>query len=283
LSDPKPARRPLRAIPRLDTSIAATRLSQTPWLVLAAAIAFLAIERGVHGSDEVDWVAKGAQSLTRSARFPWYDRNLDEVKPIRPLRSRDLEGNRNSTWEDAAQPASQTNLRRVAGTLNPILSVLAWLLLGLFAALLAFALGWAFLRREASQAQPTNRRKFAVEDVALQIEQLPFVVDASQLDFLAEARRCFDAGDYPRAAIYLFSYQLVYLDQHRLIHLERGRTNRQYLRQLSRTPRLQSLFEPTMILFEEVYFGGRPVARSQLEAAWQRLDAFHQQLESHSA
>jgi hypothetical protein len=231
---------------------------------------------GAYGNDKIDWVAEGAESLARTARFPWYDRNRDEVRPIHPLPSRDLSGNRHSTWEDAAQTSSQTwNFSRAVQITNSILSALAWFTLALFAGLLAFALGWAFLKREASQAQPTSRRRFAVEDVAFQIEQLPFALDAKQLDFLAEARRCFEAGDYQRAAVYLFSYQLVYLDQHQLIRLERGRTNRQYLSQLRHNPQLQTLFEPTMVLFEEVFFGGswKPHGNASMPfiSSWSRI------------
>ena len=55
---------------------------------------------------------------------------------------------------------------------------------------------------------------------------------AGRLDLLAEARRHYQAGNYGAAIVYLFSFQLVQLDQRQIIRLAKGKTNRQYLREV---------------------------------------------------
>ena len=71
------------------------------------------------------------------------------------------------------------------------------------------------------EAEAAERRR--------RIESLPFPVQAAQYDLLAEARRHYQQGHYGEAVKYLFSYQLVELDKHKIIRLTRGKTNRQYL------------------------------------------------------
>ena len=43
---------------------------------------------------------------------------------------------------------------------------------------------------------------------------------------LEEARRSYEQGDYNTAIVYLYSYQLVKLDQNQWIRLAKGKTNR---------------------------------------------------------
>jgi hypothetical protein len=97
---------------------------------------------------------------------------------------------------------------------------------------------------------------------------------------LAEVRRLYEAGNYDQAVIYFFSFQLVQLDHHQFIRLEKGKTNRQYLRELHAHRSLRGLVEQVMLLFEDVFFGGRQLSRNQFDVCWQRLDEFHIQLES---
>ena len=52
------------------------------------------------------------------------------------------------------------------------------------------------------------------------------------MDLLAEARRHYQAGNYGAAIVYLFSFQLVQLDRRQIIQLAKGKTNRQYLREV---------------------------------------------------
>ena len=117
-------------------------------------------------------------------------------------------------------------------------------------------------------------------------------------NLLDEARRHWQEGDFAQAIIYLFSFQLVHLDKQQIIRLNKGKTNRQYLREighgaaawatLAAAPqveppapvfpqlrgRLQGLVEQTMFVFEDVFFGNRALERARFEACWSRVDEF---------
>jgi hypothetical protein len=100
-----------------------------------------------------------------------------------------------------------------------------------------------------------------------------------QSDLLGQARRYYEAGNYAEAIIYLFSYQLVELDRHGFVHLERGKTNRQYVREAQRAPEAKSgglhkILDQTMVAFEDVFFGARDLDRRRFEQCWSRLDEF---------
>jgi len=110
------------------------------------------------------------------------------------------------------------------------------------------------------------------------VEALPFAVRKPTGDFLAEARRLYEAGDYSEAIIYLFSYQLVELDRQHLIRLAKGKTNRQYLRELRARLTLRSILETTVVRFEDAFFGRKTLTRERFEQSWQRLDEFHAEL-----
>jgi len=124
----------------------------------------------------------------------------------------------------------------------------------------------------ALDASPTGRMRSEVDS----IEQLPFPVPVAQSDLLGEARRCYDSGRYRDAMIYLYSYQLVQLDQHQKIHLSKGKTNRQYLHELKPHGRLRELVSQSVRLFEDAFFGHYELPRDRFESAWSRLDEFQQ-------
>jgi hypothetical protein len=111
------------------------------------------------------------------------------------------------------------------------------------------------------------------------IESLPFVMARPRGDLLDEAQAAYEAGDYRRAVIYLFSYVLIHLDKHQQIRLARGKTNRQYLRELRPVPEIRGFVEQTMHAFEDVFFGDHALSRQEFEAVWRQLDHFHQRVE----
>jgi hypothetical protein len=107
------------------------------------------------------------------------------------------------------------------------------------------------------------------------VEALPLGARRKRTGLLEEARRHYEAGNYQEAIIYLFSYQLVQLDKHHLIRLAKGKTNRQYVRELGRRGTLRRMIEQTMVAFEDVFFGQRTLPRGRFETCWSRLDRFH--------
>jgi hypothetical protein len=114
----------------------------------------------------------------------------------------------------------------------------------------------------------------ATQEDADRIEALPFPVRGGRLDLLDQARQHYQQGDYRQAIIYLFSFQLVRLDRQQIIRLSKGKTNRQYLREVGPRRALRRLVEQTMVAFEDVFFGNHSLDRTRFEFCWSRLDEF---------
>jgi Domain of unknown function (DUF4129) len=144
--------------------------------------------------------------------------------------------------------------------------------------LIAFLIAKAFLKDEASESV-VHRKLIDTKADIDRVEALPFQVRKGTGDFLGEARRLYEAGQYSEAIIYLFSYQLVALDRQHLIRLAKGKTNRQYSRELRARPALRSMLEQTIVAFEDAFFGRKALSRERFEASWRQLDAFHHELE----
>ncbi|HEV3021609.1 MAG TPA: DUF4129 domain-containing protein [Pirellulales bacterium] len=206
-----------------------------------------------------DGVEEARQALGSSWRFPWYDGSQDDLRRV------NVRTPWNWTWKPkSGSPFNLSWLQIV------ILVVAALLLAGL-----AYLLIKAYLDREdLAGDEQAGLRKFDAADDAARIEALPFRLRRGALDLLEEARRHYAAGNYSEAVIYLFSHELVELDRGRMIRLAKGKTNRQYLRELAVRPTLKQLLEQTMVAFEDVFFGNYALQRQRFEACWRRLDEF---------
>ncbi|MCA9180349.1 MAG: hypothetical protein KDA51_02830, partial [Planctomycetales bacterium] len=97
------------------------------------------------------------------------------------------------------------------------------------------------------------------------------------------AMRAMQAEDFDDAIAFLYGYLLLALDQSRLIHLQKGKTNRMYLLELGSLVPLRQNVEVAMLIFEASYFGKHRVTREQFLAVWQQLESFHQMLQAASA
>jgi hypothetical protein len=149
--------------------------------------------------------------------------------------------------------------------------MLVWTLMAMVLGVLVFLLLRAFLAREPAESPSSD---VPDDGDAARIESLPFPVAAGRLDLLAEARRHYQAGNYGAAIVYLFSFQLVELDKQQIIRLAKGKTNRQYLREVGPRAALRRLVEQTMVTFEDVFFGNRMLFRGRFESCWARLEEF---------
>ena len=110
------------------------------------------------------------------------------------------------------------------------------------------------------------------------IENLPFQVKRPNANLLAEAQACYDRGEYNDAIIYLYSHQLIELDKRQAIHLTKGKTNRQYVRELRERPKLSNILESSVLLFEEAFFGRHSITRHQIDRCWNQLPDFQREL-----
>lgn len=233
--------------------------------------------------EEGDAVEAGRRALTESGSYPWYDAAADAVQRIDVRPPPEAATHRNSTWQGSPRPAEPLDLSAWQAFWQIVWEVLTWLFWAAIVALLVFLLfvllRMAVLREGAgadAESAPDDEDHRSPADL---VEKLPFHVRRPQADLLAEARRLYEEGRYAEAVVYLFSYQLVQLDQHQLIRLTRGKTNRQYLREIWSRTDVRRLLERTMVAFEDVFFGQHPLDRARFEACWSELDRFQHLIE----
>lgn len=214
-------------------------------------------------SDE-DAIEFGRNGLTKSANFPWYDSENDEAKPVdlgnteEPLQPYE--------WEIAKKKPNRRPFNFPA--IWPFLQAFAWVFL-----VTAFVL-LGLLAFRSFFGLRTNHEELDEEfDEVERIAQLPYPIRQPSKDLLEEAQYLYENGRYSEAIVYLFSYQLIQLDKAHLIHLTKGKTNRQYLAEIRRLPALPKIVAHTMLAFEDVFFGQHDISKERFESCWgQRAD-----------
>lgn len=235
---------------------------------------FLLLAPCAVAQDEGDAAVEDArESLGGRGAFPWYDRQADAPRPLRLKTVEDDSENRTSNW----QPAPATTVRPPNFSwLGRILSILGISALVALLVLAVIFITRAFLSGEVMETAGSKVVETS-QDVD-RVEHLPFQLRKPTGDFLSEARRLYEAGDYSQAILYLYSHFLVQLDRQHVIRLAKGKTNRQYLRETRSRPVLHQILEVTMISFEDVFFGHHKISREQFEASWNRLSEFEAEL-----
>lgn len=254
--------------------------SLPPCLVLALLIA---LAGALRGEDPDAAVEAGRKALRDSASYPWYDSETDDLRDMEAkTREGDDSETRKKGWEFDLPQSQTTNATPnwQFPTLGAVFQYTAMAVLAILIIVLVVLLIRYFLKEEdlggaGGEVRLEDRAGAEID----RVEQLPFVVRRPGGDFLSEARALYEQGRYGEAIVYLYSYELVQLDRHQHIHLAKGKTNRQYLRELRNDPTLRGLLHRTMIAFEDVFFGRHQLERERFEECWQQLDEFHAALE----
>lgn len=216
-----------------------------------------------------DAVEQGRQSLRGQVEYPWYDAENDRLRRIDvPQRSE----------EEVEVPEDLPNEPTASASgdsaLGGFFQVIFWIFIVLLFAAIIGALIWAFLRADRHQTDSEATQVVQSSHEVDRIENLPFKIRSPQADLLAEAERHYAEGNYREAVIYLYSYKLVELDKHHRIRLAKGKTNRQYLREVRSDQRLAGLLESTMVAFEDVFFGHHDLSRRRFEECWNSVGQF---------
>ena len=228
--------------------------------------------------EQAQQVAK--DNLAGRTRFPFYDRAQDDVRRLNVEPSHDADSaNRKTKWagKKAAARTGAGAAPTASEFMGTLLQVLGLTALIIFIGLLAWLIGKAFLKNETTESVVSKVVETS-RDVD-RVEALPFQLRRPSSDFLAEAQRLYEAGQFSEAVIYLYSHLLVQLDRHHVVRLAKGKTNRQYLRETRTRPLLKEILERTMVAFEDVFFGHHELSREQFEQCWHRVNAFHSELE----
>ncbi|MEX0585467.1 MAG: DUF4129 domain-containing protein [Pirellulales bacterium] len=200
-----------------------------------------------------DPVEAGREGLNRQSTgrsFPWYDKEADAPRRVE-------------------MRASQSFLPPGLGAMIMLLS---WGLAIALVVLIVYLLvkNVVFDQQPASEEAPHVGGASEID----RIDDLPFPIRRPVGDLLAEARRQYELGNYGEAMVYLYSHLLVTLDRAQLIRLTKGKTNRQYLREIARLRSLSVILSGAMVAFEDFFFGRHPVDRERFEQSWRRLDEF---------
>lgn len=209
-----------------------------------------------------------------SIRGNWYDQEQQTFVPPsfeeiedHPVRKNGRLAGPNWNWQ-----RPNWNLGWLANWLTySVITVICLILLACLVLLLMH-----FVR--SSSTVERRRTGKSIEIDLTRVEDLPFNVEQMASDPLSQAKLLADSGRYELAIIYLYGYFLLALDQARKIHLQKGKTNRMYLRELASNLDLQAIVEQTMLKFEEVYFGKRSITKTDFDQSWARLDEFHRLL-----
>jgi hypothetical protein len=214
-------------------------------------------------TDNEEAVERGGDVLGRGIvgrTHPFYDARTDDVRLIPP-----------------PQPTTPPNF-----SFNP--RIIAWIVIGVVAIVLLLIVIFLVrrLRSSAAAAGDAVDGRLRLSDVD-RIEALPFRVPGVQGDLLAQATELYRQGRFAEAIVLLFSYLLVEMDKRQVIRLAKGKTNRQYLREIGPRRRLRDLVERTMTAFEAVFFGHHPLDRQGFEACWSQVAEFQRLVDNQQA
>lgn len=227
-------------------------------MVSASACALLAVSAAVAAGSDDDPGPAVRSALARGA-YPWYDAPADACKPVKPpaepppAPSQARVGWRSFTWRDLGQ-------------------LLVFLVLAAALTALCVFLARAWQRHLLSLDLPSGPRKGPAREAA-RTASLPAGLRADTADPFAEAIRLRDRGEHARAIVLLFIHQLLTLERLHLSRLLPGRTGRQIVRAVA-DDAVRRRIEPTLRLFEAIYYGHRDPAPDAVAAAWDEAEAF---------
>ena len=93
---------------------------------------------------------------------------------------------------------------------------------------------------------------------------LPFALAGSTGDPEAAFRAACAAGEWTRAVIWLYAWQLLRLEGAGVVRLLPGKTNRVYVREAAAVPAAGEALAETVAIFERAHFGHQPAKRSEI-------------------
>lgn len=217
----------------------------------------------------------------------WYDADTGEIVPVHVTPVTDDSMNRNSRWlpqaKRVAKPAAPTNTggggttgtgTGLFGTSLSIGNLFGWLLLIAIVAGAIALLLFAISKTEVDLTATKGRKsadllKASDEQILERMKHLPAELRRTDVNLRSEAERLMNEGQFDQAIILLFGHQLLLLDRVGMLRLNRGKTNRRYVRETRRAdPATAKRLKATVVAFERSYFGSHPITAMQFERLW---------------
>ncbi len=253
---------------------------------------FLAFCIGLMGS--FGWSdALCAQSNSRlsPSDTPWLDSKAGEVLPVNFGDRQSARSTSRADVPDAvdppalvtgpaapARPWMNWNWPRIWTVLKVVSCVFLILIIGL-----GVYLGYRYYHRYRERnADDGFDERLSTRTIEQSMQQLSFDVDLSNGNFCDAAEKAYRSGDLKSAIIFWFSYVLVSLDQKGHIRLRKGKTNREYLREIRGERRLAKFYQRVMVPFEETFFGDYQLEQDEFENCWKQLGQFQKDIIEHS-
>ena len=239
---------------------------------------------------------EGAKSALRKTRQPWYDVEKDAVRIVDDLEK--TEAGERKDWKKPKRPEWSVDWSNWGwnwgnGTggggfwdfgVMSLVQAIGIILLFLVVGVLIFFLIRTFADFDNTQVdQQSAESDREVRTDKQRIENLPIQPTRKTGDFLQLAKSAYDAGNYADAIVYLFSYRLIQLDRAGHIRLTKGKTNRQYLYEITSGRELRGILGNTIVCFEDVFFGKHPLTKERFETTWHSNDQFAQIIEKSMA
>lgn len=213
----------------------------------------------------------------------WYDAEKGVI-PVEVDPKVDDSLNRESRWlpkpKKVAKPKPQTTTPNAGnGMLNSGLTfanIVGWLLLILTVASILALIVYLMSKAEIDLAGNPSSRSSGANDGApdeqmiQRMKHLPAELRRTDVNLRSEAERLMNEGLYDQAIILLFGHQLLTLDRAGLLRLNRGKTNRKYLRETRFVdPSIADRLSQTVSAFERSYFGRHSIGQAEFAELWE--------------
>lgn len=226
---------------------------------------------------EYDPVESGRAALRSTGSYPWYDPDKEQVRAV-SLKSTEVEvANRDSSWDQSLDWGWKWPDWLRLPNFGAFANFLIYGIVGIVLAVVLYFLILAAIRLRNRQEAPLGE----LDDEELdprgdvdRIEALPVPELRVHGNLLDAARRAYETNRYDDAIVFLFSHLLVELDRAQRLRLARGKTNRQYLREVGPRSPLGEILAVAMVPFEDVFFGRHALDRAGFERCWSRLNEF---------
>ncbi len=236
----------------------------------------------------------------------WFDAEKNSLKPVDVQPQIDDSLNRNSRWlpkppqvKSNPGPNSTNNPQPNAGgaagtglfnTGLSTLNLLGWLTLGIVVLAGVAAIFYVLSRAELQTKNAGNGGKSVLsgktpdEQTLERMKHLPKELRRTDVNLRSEAQRLMQDAQYDQAIILLFAHQLLMLDRYGLLRLNRGKTNRKYIRETrASSEQVAGCLESTVASFERSYFGRHKITRNEFSDTWRLNEKLETSLEKKQA
>jgi hypothetical protein len=236
-----------------------------------------------------------SQSVLRDSI--WFDAERGELKPVKVKPTNDDSLNRESRWLPKADrvrvpKAPNANAGATGGAGGGLFgsgltlgNLFGWLLLLAIVVASVIAIKYALSRRDVEFARPAagrNSKRSEGPDAQTieRMKHLPAELRRSGVNLRSEAQRLMEEANFDQAIILLLAHQLLLLDRSGLLRLNRGKTNRRYIRE-TRSVDQESAerLRATAQAFERSYFGAHALTSDEFTRLWVENESLERTLQ----